>query len=242
MPSPVERPSEVVEVTRVPEPVRDFPEAERSEPTRFRRREPVPKPVKQFQRPLRVQLNLTPETQRMLEALIDDVREYSAEKHATMADVYEALILAVFTPGRLGEGAHRMGGDMGFRRRSVLRLLTGVAIGSGLGGIVRPRASAAILGLRTVSPTDVLSIRSIINQCVTDEGAFHGKCGDWSAEWATEFIARSPNSVVLTLGGAPVAFQEVPTVRRHLLLSPQMPRKRRALDTRSDRRIVADFS
>jgi hypothetical protein len=63
---------------------------------RQRRREPTPKPVKQFQRPLRVQMNLTPETQRMLDGLIDDVRTYSAEKNATMADVYEALILAAY--------------------------------------------------------------------------------------------------------------------------------------------------
>lgn len=63
---------------------------------RFRRREPAPKPVKQVQRPLRVQLNMTPDTQRMLELLLDDVRTYSSEKHATAADICEALVLAAY--------------------------------------------------------------------------------------------------------------------------------------------------
>ena len=64
--------------------------------SRQRRREPVPKPVRQLQRPPRVQLNITPETQRMLETLLDDVQTYSAEKKTGMADIYEALILAVY--------------------------------------------------------------------------------------------------------------------------------------------------
>lgn len=64
--------------------------------SRQRRREPVPKPVRQLQRPARVQLNITPDTQRMLETLLDDVQTYSAEKKTGMADVYEALILAAY--------------------------------------------------------------------------------------------------------------------------------------------------
>jgi muramoyltetrapeptide carboxypeptidase LdcA involved in peptidoglycan recycling len=36
--------------------------------------------------------------------------------------------------------------------------------------------------------------------CVRDDGAFHGKCGDWSREWADAFVTRSPQSLVLTVG------------------------------------------
>lgn len=98
MPPPATRPVES-EPSRLPmDPVVEAHDDEvlAAASMRQRRREPTPKPVKQFQRPLRVQMNLTPETQRMLDGLIDDVRTYSAEKNATMADVYEALILAAY--------------------------------------------------------------------------------------------------------------------------------------------------
>lgn len=74
----------------------DYPEDPLAESPRQRRREPVPQAVRQFPRPLRVQLNLSADTQRMLEALMDDVQTYSAEKKAGMADIYEALILAAY--------------------------------------------------------------------------------------------------------------------------------------------------
>lgn len=99
MPAAAARPAEVESVRLPIEPVADSQPDELAPAVatpRARRREPAPKPIKQFQRPLRVQLNLTAETHRMLEALIDDVQTYSSEKNATMADVYEALILAAY--------------------------------------------------------------------------------------------------------------------------------------------------
>jgi len=105
MPTPAERIAEppvaqAPQVMRSPGPPtprpQEYPEEPFAAPLRARRREPVPQPVRQAPRPLRVQLNLTPDTQRMLEALMDDVQTYSAEKKAGMADIYEALILAAY--------------------------------------------------------------------------------------------------------------------------------------------------
>lgn len=102
---------------------------------------------------------------------------------------------------------------MGLERRTVIKLLAGAAVSTGMSGMLRTRASANLLALRSVIPADAVFVRTIINLCVRDDGAFHGRCGDWSAAWASEFVVRAPQSVVLTLAGLPVAFQEVPTIR-----------------------------
>lgn len=110
---------------------------------------------------------------------------------------------------------------MHFERRAVMRLFASVAVGaSGFGGLLRNRALGATLALRSVTAADAPFVQAIINMCVRDDGAFHGKCGDWSAEWAAEFVARAPQSVVLTLASLPVAFVEVPTIRPSLTAPP----------------------
>lgn len=103
---------------------------------------------------------------------------------------------------------------MEIERRAVMRLLAGAAVfASGLEFGLARRARGAVLAMRTVIPSDASQLRTMMNACVTGDGAFHGKCGDWSLDWAAQLVSRCPNTVVLTLGDLPVAFQEVPTIR-----------------------------
>lgn len=55
-----------------------------------RQKRKVPKP------PLRKQINATPETQRMIEDLIDHVQTYSVQKDAKASEIFHALVLALY--------------------------------------------------------------------------------------------------------------------------------------------------
>ena len=55
-----------------------------------RQKRKAPKP------PLRKQINATPETQRMIEDLIDHVQTYSVQKDAKASEIFHALVLALY--------------------------------------------------------------------------------------------------------------------------------------------------
>jgi len=101
-------------------------------------------------------------------------------------------------------------------RRAALRLIAGAGAAAAFSALElnrAPRARGTTLGLRSVAPTDAPHVRAMMNACVTGDGAFHGKCGEWSAAWSTHLIERRPKSVVITFGDLPVAFLELPTIR-----------------------------
>jgi hypothetical protein len=98
-------------------------------------------------------------------------------------------------------------------RRSFLRFMATAAVG--LRQLLRGRAATAAptpFGVRDVKPEDAPALSAIMNSCVGDHDAFFGKCGQWPVEWAHEFIARRPQTCVLTQGDEAVAFLEVPPI------------------------------
>ena len=52
-----------------------------------------------------------------------------------------------------------------------------------------------------------------MNASVTGSTAFFGQCGEWSLDWAADFVSKRPDSIILTANALPVAFVEVPTIR-----------------------------
>ena len=98
-------------------------------------------------------------------------------------------------------------------RRAVLKLFGafGVAL-SGFGGMARKPALGASVGtlsLRKVTGNDAASLEAIMNSCVSEVGAFHGKCNPWSRGWADHVVQRKTESLLLTVDGAPAAFFEL---------------------------------
>ena len=90
-PAPTKSESKVVEMPRVHEPPPAPPEAE----------PPAPKAVSRAKRkppklPQRKQINMTPETLRMLEELIDNVQTYSVQRDAKGSEVFLALVLSLY--------------------------------------------------------------------------------------------------------------------------------------------------
>jgi hypothetical protein len=80
-----------------------------------------------------------------------------------------------------------------------------------------------------VASGDAEHLQAMMNSCVRTDGAFHGKCSEWSLQWASELLSRCPGTVVLTAGTLPIAFQEVPTIRPPLApLSPEASEAERA--------------
>ena len=62
---------------------------------------PAPRPVprtrrKQPKLPSRKQINMTPETQRMIEELIDHVQTYSVQRDTKGSEVFHALVLSLY--------------------------------------------------------------------------------------------------------------------------------------------------
>jgi hypothetical protein len=85
---------------------------------------------------------------------------------------------------------------MEVERRSVLRLLAAAFAGPGLAALMRGRGfaqSGGNLALRSVAAADAAGLQAIMNMCVAGEAAFHGKCGEWSRDWATDLTVRCPH-------------------------------------------------
>jgi hypothetical protein len=105
---------------------------------------------------------------------------------------------------------------MAIGRRALLKLLGGAAlVVSGLSGLLRrvaPTQAQSGLALRKVRPGDAADLQAIMSGCVTDADSFHGKCDGFSLRWAEVMARRRPESVVITLDGVPVAFQEIPSI------------------------------
>ena len=91
-PAPKKSESKVVEMPRVHVPTPPAPQE--AEP-------PAPKPTPKARRkppklPQRKQINMTPETLRMLEELIDHVQTYSMQRDAKGSEVFLALVLSLY--------------------------------------------------------------------------------------------------------------------------------------------------
>lgn len=101
-------------------------------------------------------------------------------------------------------------------RRAFFELFGGALIVlSGTEALFRRVAPAAGSGLalRKVRLDDAADLRSIMNGCVGDADSFHGKCDEWSLRWAEICARRHPETVVITMAGTPVAFQDIPSIR-----------------------------
>jgi hypothetical protein len=75
-------------------------------------------------------------------------------------------------------------------------------------------AAPRSLGLRKVMPSDAGYLEAIMNSCISDVGAFHGKCNPWSREWAEKLISIRPETPIIEMNGIPVAFIEIPPIRQ----------------------------
>jgi hypothetical protein len=65
-------------------------------PARMRPRSPVPKPMRLATTVPRKQVNMTPETLRMVEEILDYVRTYSVQKDTKASELFHALVLALY--------------------------------------------------------------------------------------------------------------------------------------------------
>lgn len=83
--APVAVREEVVEPVRLPKPQAE-PDAQAQSKRRRRR---IPKA------PPRKQINTTPETQRMIDEIIDFVQSYSVQRDAKASEIFHALVLAL---------------------------------------------------------------------------------------------------------------------------------------------------
>jgi hypothetical protein len=105
---------------------------------------------------------------------------------------------------------------MAIGRRVLLKLLAGgVLFLSGLGVLFRrvaPTQAQSGLALRKVRLEDAQDLQTIMTGCVSDADSFHGKCDGFSLRWAEVMARRRPESVVVTLDGVPVAFEEIPPI------------------------------
>jgi hypothetical protein len=63
---------------------------------RMRPRFPVPKPTKLATTVPRKQVNMTPETLRMVDQILDYVRTYSVQKDTKASELFHALVLALY--------------------------------------------------------------------------------------------------------------------------------------------------
>ncbi len=66
------------------------------QPSRPRQPTPVPKPSRLATSVPRKQVNMTPETIRMVEELLDYVRTYSVQKDIKASELFHGLVLALF--------------------------------------------------------------------------------------------------------------------------------------------------
>ena len=66
------------------------------QPTHMRLKAPIPKPTRLPTSVPRKQVNMTPETLRMVEELLDYVRTYSVQKDTKASELFHALVLAVY--------------------------------------------------------------------------------------------------------------------------------------------------
>lgn len=103
-------------------------------------------------------------------------------------------------------------------RRYFLRLLVraGAVLVGASAALSRPRRArglSAELATRAVQGGDAGALQAIMSSSVRDADAFFGKCGEWSLSWASGLTARSPDSVVLTRDGTPIAFLEIAPIR-----------------------------
>ena len=105
---------------------------------------------------------------------------------------------------------------MEIHRRAVIKLLAGGVVALLQPGARRAHAANASLALRTVTAADATNLQAIMNASVTGSTAFFGPCGEWSLDWATDFLRNRPYSVLITLNTLPVALVEVPTIRPEL--------------------------
>ena len=87
-------PSKVVEMPRpAPEPEESEEEPGDDQPPNTAR---APRPKRPFKVPPRRQINMSPETQRMVDELIDYVQAYSAQRDAKGSEVFHGLVLALY--------------------------------------------------------------------------------------------------------------------------------------------------
>lgn len=106
---------------------------------------------------------------------------------------------------------------MEFGRRTLLKALAALPLA--IGGIpgwwqrISLAATPRSLGLRTVRSSDAAYLQAIMNSCVNDIGAFHGKCNPWSREWAEKLISTRAETPIIEKNGIPVAFIEIPPIR-----------------------------
>jgi hypothetical protein len=102
-------------------------------------------------------------------------------------------------------------------RRAALKLFA--LVGLGLSGIVAlwrrlAVAQSPALELRKIGADDAADLQAIMNSCVVDADAFHGKCDPWSLSWADHMVRRRKESVILTVDGIPAAFFELAPIGR----------------------------
>lgn len=93
-PAPPAAPSKVVEMPR------PLPESREPEERRDNGQEPgaarAPRPKRAFKVPPRRQINMSPETQRMVDELLDYVQAYSVQRDAKGSEVFHGLVLALY--------------------------------------------------------------------------------------------------------------------------------------------------
>ena len=147
--------------------------------------------------------------------------------------------------GRAGQAAARVLSSLAERpldRRAFLKLLartTGLLAASSLGlGRQRARAlTTSTLATRSVAGADASALQTIMTSSVRDTSAFFGKCGEWSLAWASDLVARCPDTVLLAKGSTAIAFLEIPPILSPLpALSPRATkteREQHALRTRN---------
>ena len=72
------------------------PVARPEQPTQQRQLRPVPKPARLATTVPRKQVNMTPETMRMVDELLDYVRTYSVQKDVKASELFHSLVLALY--------------------------------------------------------------------------------------------------------------------------------------------------
>lgn len=93
---PVEKPAvpTAEQVHRAETPNRAVDQQKRLLPAETR---PMPRPKRgRPKTPIRKQINASPESQRMIEDIIDHVQTYSVQKDASASEIFHALVLALY--------------------------------------------------------------------------------------------------------------------------------------------------
>jgi hypothetical protein len=102
-------------------------------------------------------------------------------------------------------------------RRTLLKVLGALPLlAAGISGMWQRIAFAAAprtLALRKVTTSDAAYLEAIMNSCVSDVDAFHGKCNPWSRTWAEKLVSTCAETPIIEMNGIPVAFIEIPPIR-----------------------------